>query len=409
MTDTTRSNDEATNENSITENSSIVKSENDDHQYDSSKDHLEKCEACRIKKKKINDDYYNNNSDRILRERKEKRLAKQNKLNSAINDPTIKQTLTNKDQDLISTIPIENINPENYMLKLVTKFIFPKGKEKLMKKYLNKKVSRGLVFIGHAGNGKTELAKAFSIKNKMPCVFTSINDDMRSTDLLGSFSLKENSSVFLLGNLPKAIEIANNHPSKTCMLILDEINTAGNNVQKLFNMNLDFRSGINIPLVNKTYRLNEDSKIIVIGTMNYSSYAGTYPLNLELNSRFDFNEIKTMPDKLLRDLLKSQNVNDQTIESLLISMKEILKAFEEGKIDQPIDPRGLLKFAEDYNLNKTELNYSEAEAINEAIELTLVGRYLDNKEDLKFVREIFESNINTNNEQEDQEDQEQED
>ena len=33
------------------------------------------------------------------------------------------------------------------------------------------------------------------------------------------------------------------------------------------------------------------------------------------------------------------------------------------------------------------------EAIKEALELTLIGRYLDNKEDLKFVNEIIESNF----------------
>lgn len=400
MTETTIPTNNATNENSISENnSSNENSVSENHKYDSSKNHLENCESCRIIKKKINDDYYANNTDKILLKRKTDRESKQNKLNNAINDPKVKPTLTNKDLDLVSSIPIEEINPENYMLKQTSKFIFPKGSEKLMKKYSMKKVSRGLILIGHAGNGKTELPKAYSIKNKIPTVFTSVNDDMRSTDLLGSFSLKENSSIFLLGNIPKAIEIANSHPSKMCILILDELNCAGNNVQKLFNMNLDFRSGINIPLVNKTYRLNDDSKIIVIGTMNYSSYTGTYPLNLELNSRFDFKEIKNMPDKLIKELLKSQNIDQQTIDSLLITQKEILKAFEEGKIDQPLDPRGLLKFAEDYNLNISEFNYSKQEAIQEAIELTLVGRYLDNREDLKFVKEIIESNFNTEEEE----------
>ena len=64
--------------------------------------------------------------------------------------------------------------------------------------------------------------------------------------------------------------------------------------------------------------------------MNPSSYSGTYPLNLELNSRFDFKEIKVMPDKLIRDLLKAQKIDSKTIESLLITQKEILKAFEAG-------------------------------------------------------------------------------
>jgi len=421
MTDSTRSNDNenSTNENSVSENSSNVnsdlnknenkeiensnqetnqeenKNENTNHKYDSSKSHLDICEICRQTKKKINDEYYKNNTDKILAKRKTDRLEKLNKSINEINDPskTEKIILSNDEKDLASQIPIQEIDPRNYMLKQTMKYIFPKGLERLIKKYGFKKQSKGLIFYGHAGNGKTEAGKQYSIKNKIPCVFMSLHNDIRSTDLLGSFSLKNGSSVFVLGKLIEAIQIANSHPSKTCVLILDEINTMDNNVQKILNTNLDFRSGINIPLVNRQYRLNEDSKIIVLATMNPSSYSGTYPLNLELNSRFDHKEIKVMPDKLIRDLLKAQNIDSKTIESLLITQKEILKAFEAEKLDQPIDPRGLIKFAEDYNLNVNEFKMDHVESLREALELTLVGRFLDNKEDLKFVNEIIESNF----------------
>ncbi len=386
--------EQPTNENSITENSSNVNSE--DHKYDSSKSHLEICEICRQTKKQINDDYYKNNTSKILAKRKTDRLSKLNNSLNEINDPnqnTKSVLLSSNEKQLAETIPIQQIDPSNYMLKSTTKYIFPKGLEKTLKKYSMKIVSKGLIFIGHAGNGKSELPKQFSIKNKCPCVFTSLHNDIRSTDLLGSFSLKNGSSVFVLGKIIEAIEIANRHPSKTCVLVLDEINTMDNNVQKILNTNLDFRSGINIPLVNKQYRLNEDSKIIVVGTMNYSSYAGTYPLNLELKSRFDFKKMNNLPDELMKKLLRSQKIDDKTIESLLITEKEILKAFEAEKLDQPIDSRGLLKFSEDYNLNVNEFNMSHVEALREAIDLTLVGRYLDNKEDHKFVSEIIESNF----------------
>jgi len=397
-----------TNENSVSENTSnenSAQNKNEDHKYDSSKSHLEICEICRQTKKQINDDYYKNNTSKILAKRKEDRLSKLNKSLNEINDPskTEKIVLSNDEKDLASQIPIQEIDPRNYMLKQTMKYIFPKGLERLIKKYSMKKTSKGLIFFGHAGNGKTEAGKQYSIKNKNPCVFMSLHNDIRSTDLLGSFSLKQGSSVFVLGKLIEAIQIANTHPTKTCVLILDELNTMDNSVQKILNTNLDFRSGINIPLVNKQYRLNEDSNIIVLGTMNPSSYSGTYPLNLELNSRFDFKEIKVMPDKLIRDLLKAQNIDSKTIESLLITQKEILKAFEAGKLDQPIDPRGLIKFAEDYNLNVNEFNMDRIEAIKEALELTLVGRFLDNKEDLKFVNEIIESNFSF--EEEEEEDQ----
>jgi len=344
-------------------------------------------------KKKINDDYYNNNRDRILNERKLKREAKLNKLNESINSKD-RSILSTKEIIEAQTIPIDPIDPNQYIFKQTEKYIFPKDSENLLEKYTNKKRSRALVLIGHAGTGKSQMARSYSIKKKIPLVFASLNNDIRSTDLLGSFTLKNNNSVFVLGEISKAIQIANTHSSKTCVLVLDELNTMSNEVQKILNENLNFRAGINIPLINKTYRLNEDSKILVIATMNYSSYQGTYQLNLELKSKLDFKTVKGLPDKVVKEILQAENIDEQTIDSLILFEKEILKAFEENKLSQPIDLRGLLKFAEDYNVNKNEYKKDHNESLIEALELTLAGRYSDNKEELNFVSELIESNFN---------------
>src|SRR3990172_352731 len=235
-------------------------------------------------KKKINDNYYANNKDRLLQKAKEKRLAKLNKLNQAINNKD-QSDLSNKEKSEAQNIPIEHIDPNEFIFKSSEAYFFPKGYEDLLGKYTNKKRSRCLTLIGHSGTGKTQLARAYATKNKLPLVFASLNNDIRSTDLLGSFTLQNNNSVFVLGQISKAIQIANTHSSKTCVLILDELNTMSNEVQKILNENLNFREGINIPLINKTFRLNEDSKILVVSTMNYSTYSGTYQLNLELKSK----------------------------------------------------------------------------------------------------------------------------
>jgi len=377
------------------ENKSEINSENNSVN-DSENNSDNKKEITKEEKKKINDDYYSNNKDRILAKRK---VDREYKLNKAIDFPDTEINLTEEDHKLIKTIPIEKVQWNNYLYpKGDHKFIFPKGLERIFKKYSRKEMSRGLMLIGHAGNGKTDSVIAYSIKHKIPLLFTAVHDEIRSTDLLGSFTLNK---TFALGNFPKAVEIANdkNNPTKQCILLIDEANTQNNHVQKLSNSNLDFKKGIVIPLIEKRFQLNEGCKVIVIGTMNYSSYAGTYQLNLEYNSRFDFLKIDSMPDKLIRQLLLAKNIPEGIIESLIITNKEILKAFEEEKILQPIDPRGLLKFAEDYKLN-LEDGLTEKESIEEAIELTLVGRYLDNKEDLKFVQELIESNFNTDSQTE---------
>ncbi len=420
MTETTIPTDNATNENSISENnSSNENSVSENHKYNPSKDHLVNCESCRILKKKINDDYYANNTDKILSKRKEDRISKMNKLNNVVNNDDQNNSekldsLNQEEKEYVNSIPIGKVNYKNYMVNKKRipkdkdhKYVFPKGLERIFKKYSRKVMSRGLILIGHAGGGKTESIIAHAEKMNYPILETSLHDEIRSTDLLGSFTLNK---TFELGNFPKAIEIANDPENKshTCVLLLDEVNTQNNHVQKLSNNNLDFIRGITIPLIEKRFQLKENCHVIVLGTMNYSSYSGTYQLNLEYNSRFDFKFHSGMADPLIRKLLRAKKIDDQTIESLIITNKELLKAFEEEKIFQPIDPRGLLKFAEDYLLN-IEDGLTKSEATKEAIELTLVGRYLDNKDDLKFVSEIIESNFSSEDEDEDQTNNDQED
>jgi len=394
------SNENSTSENSSNENSISENSVSENHKYDPSKNHLAKCDQCKTEKKRLNDLYYKNNQPKILEKRKQDRVSRM-KLNNVVNDPKKIESMTQEDQEYLSEIPIGKVNFRNHILpKADHKYIFPKGIERIFSKYARKTMSRGLILIGHAGNGKTEAIEAYARKNNYPILETSLHDEIRSTDLLGSFTLNK---TFELGNYPKAIEIANDPENKThtCVLLLDEVNTQGNHIQKLSNNNLDFIKGITIPLIEKRFQLKENCKVIILGTMNYGSYAGTYQLNLEYNSRFDFKKLDGMPDPLIRRLLKAKNIDDKTIESLILTNKELLKAFEEEKIFQPIDPRGLLKFAEDFHLN-IEDGLTKEEATKEAIELTLLGRYLDNKEDHKFVSEIIESNFSYEDEDEDE-------
>ena len=55
-------------------------------------------------------------------------------------------------------------------------------------------------------------------------------------------------------------------------------------LQKLLNPLLDDRR--HITANGKQFKLNNDAKLIVIATMNPSTYAGTSPLNEDLRSRF---------------------------------------------------------------------------------------------------------------------------
>lgn len=345
-----------------------------------------KPELTKEEKAKINKAYYEANKDRILSERKAKRKAINEKLNQALDN---KSKYANVNLDL-DQIPISKIDPNQYVYPQVEKYIKRNGEFDLLDKYTKKTASKGLILVGHAGTGKTFLAKTYAIENNFPIVFCTLNSEIRYTDLLGSFTLKGNDSIFSLGYIPTAIELANKHPSKTCVLVLDEINLMPPEVQSILNETLSFKQGVTIPLINKTYRLNKDSKILVIATMNYSNYQGTYPLNFPIKSRFDFKTVKNMKDKQITQLLKQFKLKAPMIQGLIALQKELMTAFEEDKLSQPTDTRELVKFAEDYNLNLAN-GLDEKTAMKEALELTIVGKYIEDKDQFTFVRHQIES------------------
>ena len=71
--------------------------------------------------------------------------------------------------------------------------------------------------------------------------------------------------------LPTIIKIANNFGG--AVLILEEINALTTQMQKLLNGILDWRKSIYVEKIGKHVKLNKGVKLLVIGTMNPSSYS----------------------------------------------------------------------------------------------------------------------------------------
>jgi MoxR-like ATPase len=141
-----------------------------------------------------------------------------------------------------------------------------------------------VILSGPKGVGKSLAVLAFAKSKGCPVVTCDCSEDLRRTNLLGTFVLRGKETPFILGPVPTAFEIANE--CGQCVLCLEEINALTPQLQKVFNPVTDFRQRIEIPECKRVFRLTPGTKLWVVGTMNTSVYGGVYALNEDLKSRF---------------------------------------------------------------------------------------------------------------------------
>jgi nitric oxide reductase NorQ protein len=140
-----------------------------------------------------------------------------------------------------------------------------------------------LVIVGPKGTGKTLSLQAWCANNEVPLVTFDCSEDIRRSNLLGSFILRGDETPFVLGPLTTAFKIANDVGS--CVLVLEELNALTPQMQKLLNSTTDFRRRIEVPEAQEIFQLKKDAKLWFTGTMNTSVYGGVYMLNEDLKSR----------------------------------------------------------------------------------------------------------------------------
>ena len=138
---------------------------------------------------------------------------------------------------------------------------------------------------GPKGDGKTLSVITFAAVTQTPIVIQECSEDTKNYNLMGSQSLIGDETVFVLGSIPTAIDVANE--VGRCILLFEELNALTPQVQKQLNAVTDFRKMVSMPHIGKTYTLRKDAHIWVVGTMNPSVYGGTYDLNEDLKSRFE--------------------------------------------------------------------------------------------------------------------------
>ncbi len=138
---------------------------------------------------------------------------------------------------------------------------------------------------GPKGDGKTLSVITYAHATKTPLIIQECSEDTKKLDLMGTQTLLGDQTIFTLGCIPAAIDTANEYGR--AILLLEELSALTPQVQKQLNAVTDFRRQCSMPFLGKTYKLQPDKYLWVVGTMNPSVYGGTYDLNEDLKSRFE--------------------------------------------------------------------------------------------------------------------------
>ena len=237
---------------------------------------------------------------------------------------------------------------------------------------------------GSAGSGKTELAIKYAHENNMALFKLSCSSDMRMADLIGCKTFDEKGNIkFEAGMLTKALLTANEYENGS-IILLDEINTLSEKVQKNVNGIADGTGFIDLP--TGRLRINQGSKFIVVGTMN-QSYAGTNPLNPEFKDRFCVIKMPRMSRETKHKIYSKFSISEDLEHNLIRLCDRLEDLAEKNTIanDVVFSTRSQISFLEILEENEAD---NIPNAIQSALADTLIDKF-DDPEHEEIVKDLI--------------------
>jgi len=287
------------------------------------------------------------------------------------------------------TIPTLEINYDMYLPIPMGKYIELDNEIAL----LQKSIDEGLPYLieGEKGIGKTLLVNTVCCINDIPCVSYSCSSGTTMGDILGREHILGNDSVFELGLLPTAIEVAN-HFGKG-ILYLDELNALEPEIQKMLNSVIDARRSVTVN--GHIYRLKEGVTFSIVGTMNPSTYAGTSPLNEDLRSRFIGKQWRYPSGAHLSAVCDWTGITKEQQKHILQLATDTLGMRQKGEISYVLSTRDIDMFTKAYRA-WSDLGLKGNELMVETLKTSVLIKFGD-AEDRDAVRvraeETFAVNI----------------
>lgn len=246
-----------------------------------------------------------------------------------------------------------------------------------------------IMLVGPAGVGKTIAVEAYAMNHKIPYIEIQATPETSDDQLLGHNTIIDGNVKFEYGILPRAVAAANKYGS--CILLIDEFNLLKPEYQTNLNPLMDYRKSIPINERKEIFRLEPGKKLLVIGTMNPSSYAATNELQGAVANRFI--GIKTDYASLpveRKILMRKTGVNDEKLITALIKAASTTRHNTQGQPE--ISTRTLENALKLYKAYETDWKDAEA-ALKEAIQDAVFNKY---DEDATYQTEImrkFDENL----------------
>lgn len=233
------------------------------------------------------------------------------------------------------------------------------------------------LFKGPKGIGKTLAVTHKARQDKVPLVVIPCSEDTRKIDLFGSLMAINNETVFVLGGLPLAIEMANKHGR--AIIVFEELNALTPQVQKSTNELLDFRQSVTIRQAQKTWRLKPGCEIWAVGTMNPSVYGGTYDINEDLKSRFEEMDFDypafEWEKKIIKEAAGAPDGFGPIVDKLIAFASET----RTGTIGYALSPRDLVRMLKSMIRLSAPSTKPEPSAIHTELQKTLLKFEGDDK------------------------------
>ena len=233
---------------------------------------------------------------------------------------------------------------------------------------------------GHTGTGKTTLVEQVAARLRYPFMRLNFDSEITRMDLIGRDVLTQEegttTSSFMEGILPQMMQ----GPYIGCF---DEIDFVRPDVSYVMQRALEgnglmlTEDGGRMIVPHKMFRMFATGNTVGQGD-EFGMYQGARPQSLALLDRFTvWSHIDYMPKHARKKLIKANasRLNDDDLDKIDAYVQEHLTAFKEGKVLQPISPRGYIALGQAvmgfYSFYPTG---EEAKAFQQAFETVILDR-----------------------------------
>ena len=223
------------------------------------------------------------------------------------------------------------------------------------------------------GQGKTLLIHTICKENKIALIEEPVGHGTKKSDLIGSKEINRDGTLFNLGLLPRAIEIAN-HYGHAC-LYCDDASAQDHEIQRWWNRICDGRKSV---FANgKNYKLKEGCKLAIIWTINPVTYAGINSLTEDLRSRFIGAVWDYPSNENLEKVINWEQISEDLVKQPLLTLVQDVYALRrKGEVEYALSIRDIAQFCEHFR----KIMDSAEKPIERAIKEVILIKYTDASE-----------------------------